>query len=178
MQSTRIDAVNESVKKPQKVAEDNAELLQNLLVGIENMGGNFKKLREDMGLWQSPEYQAAEREYKQMNQEVMEEVTLSAPAISEPNPTSVAPHVSVPQFSAPLSVNIPQSGRNAVDMEFRETWERVQALRKPYPSAPNVTSVGGSAGLNLSSPGQAAQAKIRQFFTMGHPLHWAYHHQM
>ena len=43
----------------------------------------------------------------------------------------------------------------------------VQAFRKPYPGAPNVTSLGGSAGFNLSSSGQATQAKIPQFFTMG-----------
>ena len=73
MQSNRIDIMNESVKKSQKVVEDNAELLQNLLVGIENMGENFKKLREDMELWQSPEYEDAEREYEQMNRELMEE---------------------------------------------------------------------------------------------------------
>ena len=48
------------------------------------MGENFKKLREDMELWQSPEYQDAEREYERMHQELMEEVTLSVPAISEP----------------------------------------------------------------------------------------------
>ena len=63
-----------------------------------------------------------------MNQELMEEVTLSVPAISEPMTTSVAPHVSVPQISVPISVNIPQFGGNVVDMEFRETWERVQGL--------------------------------------------------
>ena len=85
------------MKKPQKAAEDNAEMLQNLLVGIENMGENFKKLREDMELWQSPEYQDAEREYAQMNQDLMEEVNLSVPAFTEPIPASVNPHVSVPQ---------------------------------------------------------------------------------
>ena len=102
-----------------------------------------------------------------MNRELMEEVTLSVLAISELMTTSVAPHVSVPQISVPTSVNIPQSGGSAVDMEFRETWERVQALRKPYPGAPNVTSVGGSAGFKFSSLGQATQAKIPQFFVMG-----------
>ena len=61
MQSSRIDVMNQSVKKSQKAAEDNAELLQNLLVGIENVGENFKKLREDMELWQGPEYQDAEK---------------------------------------------------------------------------------------------------------------------
>ena len=73
MQSNIIDVRNESVKKLQKAAEDNAELLQNLLVGIDNMGEYFKKLWEDMELWQSPEYENAEREYEQMNRELMEE---------------------------------------------------------------------------------------------------------
>ena len=62
------------------------------------MGENFKKQREDRELWQSPESQDAEREYAQMNQEVMEEVTLSVPAVTEPIPTSITPHVSVPNF--------------------------------------------------------------------------------
>ena len=38
LQSSRIDPVSESVQKVQKVAEDNSEMLQNLLIGIKNMG--------------------------------------------------------------------------------------------------------------------------------------------
>ena len=48
LQSERMDLISESASKSQKTAEQNAELLQNLLVGIENMGGNFKQLRTDM----------------------------------------------------------------------------------------------------------------------------------
>ena len=40
MQSTRIDVVTESVQKAQKIAKENAEFLQNLLVGVENIGEN------------------------------------------------------------------------------------------------------------------------------------------
>ena len=65
-----------------------------------------------------------------MNSELMEEVAHSVLAITEPIPASVNPHVSVSQFATPLPVNVPPSGGNAVDTEFRETWERVQALRK------------------------------------------------
>ena len=43
LQSNRIDNVTESVQKAQRAAEENAELLQNLLVGVENMGENLKK---------------------------------------------------------------------------------------------------------------------------------------
>ena len=81
-----------------------------------------------MELWQSPEYEDAEREYEQMNRELMEELTLSVLAISEPMTSSIAPHVSVPPISVPISVNTPLSGVSAVDMEFCETWKRVQAL--------------------------------------------------
>ena len=42
LQSQRIDSVNESVQKAQKTAADNAEMLHNLIVGIENMGENIK----------------------------------------------------------------------------------------------------------------------------------------
>ena len=38
-----------------------------------------------MELWQSPEYEDAEREYEQMNRELMEEVTLSVPVNSRAN---------------------------------------------------------------------------------------------
>ena len=34
--------VTESVQKAQRATEENAELLQNLLVGVENMGENLK----------------------------------------------------------------------------------------------------------------------------------------
>ena len=41
LQSSRIDVVNESVQKAQKIAEENAEFLQGLLVGVENLGENL-----------------------------------------------------------------------------------------------------------------------------------------
>ena len=46
LQSKRMDLISESANKSQKTAEQNAELLQNLLVGIENMGENFKQLQQ------------------------------------------------------------------------------------------------------------------------------------
>ena len=46
LQSERIDLVDESVQKAQKTASDNAEILQNLLIGLENMGENVKHLGE------------------------------------------------------------------------------------------------------------------------------------
>ena len=46
LQSSRIDVVTESLQKAQEIAEENAEFLQGLLVGVENLGENLKQFRE------------------------------------------------------------------------------------------------------------------------------------
>ena len=48
IQNLRIDGLLESMEKADKVASDNSELLQNLMIGIENMGDNLRQCREDM----------------------------------------------------------------------------------------------------------------------------------
>ena len=55
LQLLRIDAVNESMQKAQKTADDNAELLHNLMVGIENLSENVKQLKEEVRGWEEPE---------------------------------------------------------------------------------------------------------------------------
>ena len=42
LQSLCIDSVSESMNEANKTAQENAELLQNLLVGMENLGENVK----------------------------------------------------------------------------------------------------------------------------------------
>ena len=99
-QSERIDNVNESVQKAQKTASDNAEMLQNLLIGLKNMGENIKHLGEELEIWRNSGNQdAAEREYHEMNTELLQEASLSFPAISEP----------VLNFSSPMSMFTPTS---------------------------------------------------------------------
>ena len=108
LQSPRIDVVTESVQKAQKAAEDNAELLQNLLVGVENMGENLKKFREEMEGWKSAELQNVEREYKQMYEELLTKVSLSVPAVSEPIQIPITP-VSAPQFLVDPTIPVSHS---------------------------------------------------------------------
>ena len=55
LQSNRMDILSESVEKQQKTAEDNAEQLQNLLVGVENLGDNPKHIQKEMEFWKTPE---------------------------------------------------------------------------------------------------------------------------
>ena len=55
IQNLRIDGLLESREKADKVANDNSELLQNLMIGIENMGENIRQCREDMENWKHSE---------------------------------------------------------------------------------------------------------------------------
>ena len=61
-QADRIDKLSETVLEGQKATQTNVETLNSLLVGIENLGDNFKKMQEDMVSWQAG-YHEAEREY-------------------------------------------------------------------------------------------------------------------
>ena len=109
LESLRIDTVTESVQKAQKAAEDNAELLQNLLVGVENMGENLKKFREEI--------HNTEREYQEMNAELLTEVSPSVPAATEPMQTSFTP-VSAPQFFVNPTRPVPSSSGISSDPEL------------------------------------------------------------
>ena len=71
LQSNRIDVIYEYVNQSRKTAEENAELLQNLLVGVENMRDNLKKFREEMERWKSTELQDAERDFEETTQELI-----------------------------------------------------------------------------------------------------------
>ena len=43
-----MDNIAEYVEKQQKTASENVELLQNLLIGVENLGENLKNIHKEM----------------------------------------------------------------------------------------------------------------------------------
>ena len=57
LQSQRIDSMSESAHEAYKIAQDNVEMLHNLLVGMENLGENVKQLWEEVNAWGEPEEQ-------------------------------------------------------------------------------------------------------------------------
>ena len=82
-QNERMDQLSATAVESRKEAQTNAEVLQNLLVGIENLGDNFKHMQEKMVTWQTS-YQNAEEEYHTMNEALLQEIPLSAPADVRP----------------------------------------------------------------------------------------------
>ena len=112
-QNERMGQLSATVVESRKEAQTNAEVLQNLLVGIENLGANFKHMQEKMVTWQTS-YQNAEEEYHCMNEEILQEIPLSAPANVRPEhavnpPVFSSPLVSTAQNAVPTSVNLPSS---------------------------------------------------------------------
>ena len=128
LQSPRIDVVTESVQKAQKIAEENAEFLQGLLVGVKILGENLKQFREAMEGWKSTEIQNAERQHEAINEELLTEVSLSVPAVTEPMQIPILP-VSAPQF--PVNPTVPVSHPSGIlsDPQLRNTQERLPAIR-------------------------------------------------
>ena len=87
-----IESLNQSVEIAQQEAADNTGLLQDLLVGLENMGENMKRFREEMEEWRNPDLQmVAEREHAHLNEELLQEVSLSIPVTSAPSQNEMHP---------------------------------------------------------------------------------------
>ena len=61
-----------------------------------------------MANWKSTELQNAEREHEEMNEELLTEVSLSVPAVSEPIHVPITP-VSAPQFPINPTIQVPHS---------------------------------------------------------------------
>ena len=75
LQSQRIDTVSESMQEARKTAQENSEILHDLLVGMENLGESVKQLREEVNAWGGPEDQ-------EVLNDLMKEVPM-VPSISE-----------------------------------------------------------------------------------------------
>ena len=106
LQSSRIDAVDESVQRTEKAAADNAEILHNLLVGIENLSDNVKQLKEEIHGYGDPEVQ------KELDEVLMKEADETLPVAVDQVPLSVPlsdASVSYPLSSEPVLTPRPSS---------------------------------------------------------------------
>ena len=159
MHSARIESLNQSVETTQQKAADHTGILQDLLVGLENMDENMKRFREEMKEWRNPELQmAAEREHAHLNEELLQEVSLSVPVTSAPSQNENAPMSqnqtpsSVPQMqmNEPVIVSeAPRQDAAVIDQELQEMRDRVSALKKPYPGASIFSSSNMQEGFQF-----------------------------
>ena len=92
IQSQRMDAIHISAQEAHKTAQDTADVLQTLLVGMENLGESVRQLRDDMNTWGEPEDQA-----------ILDELVEEVPITSEPPQVSNSPSA-VPLGIPPATV--------------------------------------------------------------------------
>ena len=79
LQSQRIDTVSESMQEVRKTAQENSEILRDLLVGMENLGESVKQLWEEVNAWGGPEDQ-------EVLNDLMKEVPMVPSIPSSPRP--------------------------------------------------------------------------------------------
>ena len=119
LQSRRIDSVVDATQEAKQTAQDNAEVLNSLLVGMENLSENVKQLREEMNTWVEPE-----------DQQILDELQKEVPVVPEqtqvcnppPAVSAQVPPVSVPNEAE--SSSLPTN----VDQEMKD---RLNSLRQP-----------------------------------------------
>ena len=115
----------------------------------------------------SPEYQEGEREYAELNQNLLQEVSLTVPAVTEPPNVAGSPNVITPPvFAAPEvpgspSVSSPMTTKDLGSMGLHAEWVQGTALEKPFPGGPLPPA---TKGFTLGEQDQEHQAKIPQFF--------------
>ena len=169
LQSQRIDTVSESAQQAHKTAQDNAEILHTLLVGMENLGENVKQLREQIVSWEEPGEQ-------EVFDDLLKEVPLVPLSPEQSQPIDKSPTVTaeIPVMNTP-TLFPPSTGPvfAFADAELQEMQKRVAALknpekeqwvlaeghRKPYPGAP-VDVPGSSAGVNQPSTTEEQPRRI------------------
>ena len=99
--------------------------------------------------WKSPEFQEAEREYAELNQNLLKEVSLTVLAVTEPPNVAGSPSVITPPvFAAPEipgspSVSAPVTTKDLGSMGLHAEWVQGTALQRPYPGAPPPPATKG-----------------------------------
>ena len=161
-QSDRIEKLSETVLESKKESQTTADILKDLLVGMENLGENFKTMQQEMNAWQSG-YHDAEEEYREMNEQILKEVPLASQAEIRPVMTENPPIISIPpavssQFTSLPMYRIPQPSfpmveerdDQTMDEAIKARWAKFSAMRANVP----ISTV------------QASQATIPQFFNV------------
>ena len=134
LQSSRIDAVDESVQRTEKTAVENAEILHNLLVGMENLSDNVKQLKKEMKEYGDLE---AQEELDVLLQEADETI----PVAKDQVPLSIPPPVvseSCLPTSAPILSPRPSSS-NVGGEDLIKMQEKLDALRFSQPETTRPT---------------------------------------
>ena len=142
LQSQRVDNLTESVHKVQKDTVNNADTLQTLLISMENLGENFKELRDGMLAANIAAQQMeieGDEEHDELNAELLKEVSL--PLTVAPEPISFVPVSGLPFMPIPQSTINPEGNQPsfsfspAEDADIQARFAGLRAVPQTMPES-------------------------------------------
>ena len=155
--SVRLDALSDMATEAQKAAVDNADILQNLLVGMENLGDSVRKLGEKVHAWGEP---GNDGWGYPNDQEILDEIRDNFPEVTSPSEQPQGkdqtpsanlqiPPVTQPILSNPMSESdIETDGPNLLDMQ-----KKLTALKT------------GPPAIKVSKSGEQGDAHFGKYYT-------------
>ena len=132
-QSARIDTVSDSVQKIQTDTADNTKLLHDLMVNMENLGESIKYLKAEMAqewVQDEPMENTEEKEYQNMQETLLQEVSTGFPVATEVNPSTAMPNTLEIPTTAMLEMNEVSSSSLPTNATA-EMQEKLDRLRRP-----------------------------------------------
>ena len=167
-QQKNIQSLTNAVLEGKKESQSNAATLETLLVGIENLGDNMKKMQEEMLRWQD-DVNEAEQGYERMEEELLKEIPI--PNQPEMPQTSNPPTVPINPLQVPVTSPLQPIPEGSVvqaqsitpcemDRNIQIRWSKLMEMQTPVkPSTLSSVPIGGTS-----------QATNPQFFEMGSNL--------
>ena len=151
MQGQRVDNLTDSVHKVQQDIVNNADTFQMLLVSMENLGDNFRQLREEMLTRGNPEQQMeieGDVEHEDLTAALLQAVSLLLTTTSEPIPSvlvSISQSTVNPELSQPSLILSP-----AVDAEIQTRFAKLRAGSQTAPENSATFSFGQNNGSDIT----------------------------
>ena len=133
IQSQRIDIVTDSVQRIEKDSADNTKLLHDLIVNMENLGESFKQFKSEVMAWEGteiPKETEEDREYRELQNSLLQEVSLSFPHVENTGNPSVSTPIPIfvpvptPILSAASTSVLPESE----DKRLKDRFNQLRAL--------------------------------------------------
>ena len=153
-QQKNIQTLTNAVLEGKKESQSNAATLETLLVGIENLGDNMKKMQEEMLQWQG-DVNEAEQGYEKMEEELLKEI----PIPNQPVMPQMSNSPTVPIFPLQVPVTsplqpIPEGSvfqaqlmtTSEMDRDIQTRWNKLMETQTPVkPSTVSSVPIGGTS---------------------------------
>ena len=184
VQTAKIETLANAVSKADKSATETSKSMQDLVIGVENLGEHFKAMQEKL------DAEIQKREQATLNALLAEAplpntaaenparpAPISTLGFPDPTPSSPTMHVSEPSvidlYSVPISQESSQETSRLTDEQTQDMEARFNAIRGN--SIPSASVSNAPIPVQFIPSRQMDQAQHPKFFSMGtsQPVHFS-----